>query len=249
MRSVPEGFSRHGKPSNLSLPAAPGSREPSIHAALIVAQGVGHPRLAVAAASKRENWRAFCISRLSRARHRRAAIAVFARKPARPCFAFWQPTRRAPRCNEHWSFSNGINIELWRSGYPRQGQADAGRWFGSHHGSCKRRCTACPGRGRQRPTRYQQIGKGWAADDTYDGRRRRLRARSFVEILSRNKELQSRLLRMPDRGIEKMEERAEAARSRWRVIAAVSTALLVAKSLAGKAMALIWRRPPNARPP
>lgn len=98
MRSVPEGFSRHGKPSNLSLPAAPGSREPSIHAALIVAQGVGHPRLAVAAASKRENWRAFCISRLSRARHRRAAIAVFARKPARPCFAFWQPTRRAPRC-------------------------------------------------------------------------------------------------------------------------------------------------------
>ena len=151
--------------------------------------------------------------------------------------------------NEHWSFSNGINIELWRSGYSRQSQADAGRWFGSHHGSCKRRCTACPGRGRQRPTRYQQIGKGWAADDTYDGRRRRLRARSLVEILSRNKELQSRLLRMPERGIEKMEERAEAARSRWRVVAAVATALLVAKSLAGKAMALIWRRPPNARPP
>ena len=53
---------------------------------------------------------------------------------------------------------------------------------------------------------------------------------------------------MPERGIEKMEERAEAARSRWRVVAAVATALLVAKSLAGKAMALIWRRPPNARP-
>jgi len=70
-----------------------------------------------------------------------------------------------------------------------------------------------------------------------------------VEILSRNKELQGRLLRMPDRGIEKMEERAEAARSRWRVVAAVATALLVAKTLAGKAMALIWRRPPNARPP
>ena len=54
---------------------------------------------------------------------------------------------------------------------------------------------------------------------------------------------------MPESGIEKMEERAEAARSRWRVVAAVATALLVAKSLAGKAMALIWRRPPNARPP
>jgi len=55
-----------------------------------------------------------------------------------------------------------------------------------------------------------------------------------VEILSRNKELQSRLLRMPDRGIEKMEERAEAARSRWRVVAAVATALLVVKSLADR---------------
>jgi hypothetical protein len=53
---------------------------------------------------------------------------------------------------------------------------------------------------------------------------------------------------MPESGIEKMEERAEAARSRWRVVAAVATALLVAKSLVGKAMALIWRRP-NARPP
>jgi hypothetical protein len=70
-----------------------------------------------------------------------------------------------------------------------------------------------------------------------------------VEILSRNKELQSGLLRMPERGIKKMEELAEVARSRWRVMAAVATALLVAKSLAGKAMALIWRRPPNARPP
>ena len=48
---------------------------------------------------------------------------------------------------------------------------------------------------------------------------------------------------MPESGIEKMEERAEAARSRWRVVAAVATALLVAKSLAGKAMALFWRRP------
>jgi len=55
-----------------------------------------------------------------------------------------------------------------------------------------------------------------------------------VEILSRNKELQSGLLRMPERGIKKMEELAEAARSRWRVMAAVATALLVAKSLAGK---------------
>ena len=54
---------------------------------------------------------------------------------------------------------------------------------------------------------------------------------------------------MPESGIEKMEERAEEARSRWRVVAAVATALLVAKSLASKAMALIWRRPPNARPP
>ena len=48
---------------------------------------------------------------------------------------------------------------------------------------------------------------------------------------------------MPESGIEKMEERAEAARSRWRVVAAVATALLVAKSLVGKAMALFWRRP------
>jgi hypothetical protein len=31
--------------------------------------------------------------------------------------------------------------------------------------------------------------KGWAVDDTYDGRRRRLRARSVVEVLSREKEL------------------------------------------------------------
>jgi hypothetical protein len=53
--------------------------------------------------------------------------------------------------------------------------------------------------------------------------------------------------KMPDSGIEKMEERAEAARSRWRVVAAVASALMVAKSLAGKAIALIWRRPPDAR--
>ena len=47
---------------------------------------------------------------------------------------------------------------------------------------------------------------------------------------------------MPESGIEKMEERAKAARSRWRVVTAVATALL-AKSLVGKAMALIWRKP------
>ena len=51
---------------------------------------------------------------------------------------------------------------------------------------------------------------------------------------------------MPESGIEKMEERAEAARSRWRVVAFVAMALLVAKSLVGKAMELIWRRRPNA---
>jgi hypothetical protein len=50
-----------------------------------------------------------------------------------------------------------------------------------------------------------------------------------------------RLLRMPESGIVKMEERAEAARSRWQVVAAVATALLVAKSLVDKAMALVWR--------
>ena len=48
---------------------------------------------------------------------------------------------------------------------------------------------------------------------------------------------------MPESGIKKMEERAKAARSRWRVVAAVATALLVAKSLVGKAIALIWRKP------
>ena len=48
---------------------------------------------------------------------------------------------------------------------------------------------------------------------------------------------------MPDSGIKKMEERAKAARSRWRVVAAVATALLVAKSLVGKAIELIWRKP------
>ena len=53
---------------------------------------------------------------------------------------------------------------------------------------------------------------------------------------------------MPESGIGKMEARAEEARSRWRVVAAVATALLVAKNLASQAMALIWRTP-NARPP
>ena len=48
---------------------------------------------------------------------------------------------------------------------------------------------------------------------------------------------------MPESGIEKMEERAEVVRSRWRIVAAVATALLVAKSLASKAMALIRRKP------
>ena len=48
---------------------------------------------------------------------------------------------------------------------------------------------------------------------------------------------------MPESGIKKMEERAKAARSRWRVVAAVATALLVAKSLVGKAIELIWRKP------
>jgi hypothetical protein len=33
--------------------------------------------------------------------------------------------RVALRHKEHWSVSNGINIELWRSEYRRQGQADA----------------------------------------------------------------------------------------------------------------------------
>ena len=37
---------------------------------------------------------------------------------------------------------------------------------------------------RQRPTRRQQVGKGSAANDAYDGRGRWLRTRSIVEVLS-----------------------------------------------------------------
>ena len=86
--------------------------------------------------------------------------------PLRP-LQLIRPLGVAPVHKRHWSFVKMASISDRVSG------------------RCKRRGAAGPGRRRQCQTRYQQVGKGSAADDAYDGRGSRLRARSAVEVLSR----------------------------------------------------------------